>query len=156
MSDVFNLNRFVDAQDRSYQGALDEILKGEKRDHWIWFVFPQGPFGKTETANQYSLKSVSEAIAYIQHPILRNRLLEITMAVLKQLKSGIQPKILMGSSTDCLKLASSMTLFNYVAENQNDHELGDATSKTLDLLAACGWEKCPKTMNWIQDQQLIQ
>jgi hypothetical protein len=58
----------------------------------------------------------------------------------------------MGSSTDCLKLASSMTLFNYVAENQNDHELGDATSKTLDLLAACGWEKCPKTTIWIDEQ----
>ena len=152
MSDVFNLNRFVDAQDRSYQGALDEILKGEKRDHWIWFVFPQGPFGKTETANQYSLKSVSEAIAYIQHPILHNRLLEITMAVLKQLKRGIHPKILMGSSTDCLKLASSMTLFNYVAENQNDRELGDATRQTLDSLAACGWEKCPKTTIWIREQ----
>ena len=156
MSDVFNLNRFIDAQDHSYQGALDEILKGEKTGHWIWFVFPQKPFGESKPAIEYSIKSVSEAIAYIQHPILRNRLLEITMAVLKQLKSGIQPNILMGSSTDCRKLASSMTLFNYVAENQNDHELGDATSKTLDLLAACGWEKCPKTMNWIQDQQLIQ
>ena len=139
MSDVFNLNRFVDAQDRSYQGALNEILNGAKISHWIWFVFPQGPFGKTETANQYSLKSVSEAVAYIQHPILHNRLLEITMAVLKQLKSGIHPEILMGSSTDCQKLASSMTLFNHVAENQNDHELGDATSQTLDLLAACVW-----------------
>jgi len=152
MSDVFNLNRFIDVQDRSYQGAINEILNGEKMGHWIWFVFPQGPFGKSETAIEYSLKSVSESIAYIQHPILRNRLLEITMAVLKQLKSGIHPEILMGSSTDCQKLASSMTLFNYVTENQNDHELCDATSQTLGLLAACGWEKCSKTINWIQNQ----
>ena len=152
MSDVFNLNRFVDAQDRSYQGALNEILNGAKISHWIWFVFPQGPFGERENSVKYALTNVSEAIAYIQHPILRNRLLEITMAVLKQLKSGIHPEILMGSSTDCKKLASSMTLFNYVAENQNDHELGDATSQTLYLLAAYGVGKCPKTTIWIQEQ----
>lgn len=156
MSDVFNLNRFIDVQDRSYHGALNEILNGKKTGHWIWFVFPQGPFGKSETAIEYSLKSVSEAIAYIQHPVLHNRLLEITMAVLKQLKSGIHPEILMGSSIDCLKLATSMTLFNYIAENQNDRELCDATSQTLDSLAAYGLEKCPKTTIWIQNQQLIQ
>jgi uncharacterized protein (DUF1810 family) len=152
MSDEFNLNRFVDVQDRTYQGALNEILTGKKTGHWIWFVFPQGPFGKSETAIEYSLKSVSAAIAYIQHPILRNRLLEITMAVLKQLKSGIHPGILMGSSTDCQKLASSMTLFSYIAGNQNDGELCNATSQTLDALAPFGWEKCPKTTIWIQNQ----
>ena len=152
MSKVFDLNRFLDAQGGTYPSALNEILNGKKTGHWIWFVFPQGPFGNTETAIEYSLKSVSEAIAYIQHPILRNRLLEITMAVLKQLKSGIHPEILMGSPTDCLKLASSMTLFNYVTENQHDHALCDATSQTLGLLAACGWEKCSKTIIWIQNQ----
>ena len=152
MSDVFDLNRFMEAQDVNYQVALNEILNGKKLTHWIWYVFPQGPFGGSAASIRYSLKSVSEAIAYIQTPTLRNRLLEITTAVSEQLERGLHPKELMGSSIDCQKLASSMTLFRYTAENQGDQDLINAISQTLDLIAACGWGECSKTMNWIRNQ----
>ncbi|MGH2843100.1 MAG: DUF1810 domain-containing protein [Solirubrobacteraceae bacterium] len=109
--DRFNLQRFVDAQDRggAYQRALAEIHQGRKRGHWIWFVFPQiDGLGSSEMARFYAISSIEEAIAYLAHPVLGQRLFEAAEALL-QLPVRDPASIL--GELDALKLRSSMTLF---------------------------------------------
>ena len=151
--------RFIAAQDggashdrsgSAYQVALQEIRNGAKLGHWIWFVFPQGPFGASEMAQRYAITSPSEATAYLQHPILRDRLLEITGAVTEKLELGMLPAVLMGTEIDCQKLVSSMTLFNFIAIQDNDQMLISATNRALQELHSNGWEKCAKTLEWLQ------
>ena len=159
MTKSINIKRFVDAQDggvsfdrnrTAYQVALKEILDGEKISHWIWYIFPQGPFGTSAMSEMYAITSPLEATAYLQHPVLRSRLLEITLAVADQLKTEINPETLMGSSIDCQKLASSMTLFKFIADDLDDQDLSNATKKVLDQAAAHGWGQCTMTLNWLQ------
>jgi uncharacterized protein (DUF1810 family) len=151
--------RFIAAQDggashdrsgSAYQVALQEIRNGAKLGHWIWFVFPQGPLGTSEMAQRYAITSPSEATAYLQHPILRDRLLQITGAVTEKLELGILPAVLMGTEIDCQKLVSSMTLFNFIAIQDNDQMLISATNRALQELHSNGWEKCAKTLEWLQ------
>jgi uncharacterized protein (DUF1810 family) len=107
-----NLKRFLDAQQRDYATALTEIKAGRKRSHWIWYIFPQiGGLGYSEMSKRYAIKDLPEAIAYLTHPVLGKRLIEISTALLK-LKS-ISATGVMGSPDD-LKLRSSMTLFAQV------------------------------------------
>ena len=148
---TYEISRFIAAQDggashdksgTAYQVALKEIRNGAKLGHWIWFVFPQGPFGTSEVSRLY-------AIAYLKHPLLRNRLLEVTEAVTEKLGSGIFSAVLMGTEIDCQKLVSSMTLFNYIATQQSDQILLSATNRALQELHSQGWEKCTKTLEWL-------
>lgn len=107
-----NLKRFLDAQQRDYATALTEIKSGRKRSHWIWYIFPQiGGLGYSEMSKRYAIKDLPEAIAYLAHPVLGKRLVEISTALL-DLKS-ISATGIMGSPDD-LKLRSSMTLFSQV------------------------------------------
>ena len=156
MTKSIELKRFLDAQDAvvtsdsnltAYQNALKEITDGGKKGHWIWYIFPQGPFGTSTIAQKYAITSPSEATAYLQHSILRDRLLEITNAVANQLNKDVQPKILMGSEIDCQKLSSSMTLFNFIADKLDDQDLKDATKNVLSQLASLGWTECTKTLD---------
>ena len=110
MTKSIELKRFLDAQDAvatsdsnltAYQKALKEITDGGKNGHWIWYIFPQGPFGTSTIAQKYAITSPSEATAYLQHSILRDRLLEITNAVANQLNKDAQPEKLMGGDIDC-------------------------------------------------------
>lgn len=104
-----NLNRFLDAQKPSYQTALTEIKNGRKRSHWMWYIFPQiQGLGYSETAKFYAIKDVSEAEAYLKHPVLGSRLIEISQ-VAAQLTSSNANSIF--GSPDDMKLKSSMTLF---------------------------------------------
>ena len=160
MTKSMELKRFLDAQDdggsfdgnrTAYQVALKEIVNGEKISHWIWFIFPQGPFGTSTMAQMYAITSPSEATAYLQHSILRDRLLEITNAVANQLNKNVQPEILMGSEIDCQKLASSMTLFNFIADKLDDQDLKDATKNVLSQLASHAWTECTKTLDWLRN-----
>ncbi len=108
-TDKYNLERFLSAQKLMYASALDEIRSGEKQSHWIWFVFPQlKALGFSETAQFYGIEDLEEAKAYLAHPILRERLLEISQALLALEDSD--PTRVMGYPDD-LKLRSSMTLF---------------------------------------------
>ncbi len=108
-ADQFDLQRFVDAQDRVYDSVLEELRNGRKRSHWIWFVFPQlQGLGHSPTAIRYGITSLAEAKAYLDHEVLGPRLRECTRLV-----AGIR-----GSSAeeifgwpDNLKVRSSMTLF---------------------------------------------
>ena len=104
-----NLDRFLKAQAGSYDAALREICAGQKRSHWIWYIFPQiQGLGFSSTAQYYAIEDLAEAKAYLAHPTLRTRLLEISEALLTL--SSSDPLDVMGSPDD-LKLRSSMTLF---------------------------------------------
>src|SRR5687767_9070413 len=108
--DNHNLKRFTDAQEGSYETALAEIKKGWKQSHWMWYIFPQiKGLGYSETAKFYAINSLSEAEAYLEHPVLGKRLIEISGELLK-LESNDANHIL--GSPDDLKLKSSMTLFS--------------------------------------------
>jgi uncharacterized protein (DUF1810 family) len=109
--DRFNLERFVDAQNRhrAYERALEELRAGRKQSHWIWFVFPQiEGLGRSESARFYAISSLEEARAYLEHPLLGARLIEAAEALLGQPRRD--PELVLGG-IDALKLRSSMTLF---------------------------------------------
>ena len=105
----YDLSRFHRAQPRDYDQALSEIRAGRKRSHWIWYIFPQiQGLGYSSTAQFYAIQDLSEAKAYLADPVLRERLLEISGALLGLESSD--PSAVMGYPDD-LKLRSSMTLF---------------------------------------------
>ena len=143
------LDRFLDAQDAlhgSYADALAEIQSGRKRSHWIWYVFPQlGGIGHSSFAKTYAIADCAEAVAYLQHPVLRARMLEITRAVEQQLDSGVPLMTLMGSDIDALKLVSSMTLFR-AASSDTDAEIAGAADAVLQRAASAGYPPCAFTL----------
>jgi uncharacterized protein (DUF1810 family) len=111
MSSV-NLQRFVDAQNTDYPQALAEIKAGRKRSHWMWYIFPQiQGLGYSSISQRYAIQDAREAAAYLQHPVLGARLVEISQALLGLASSNATS--IMGSPDD-LKLRSSMTLFGAV------------------------------------------
>ncbi|MDT7764198.1 MAG: hypothetical protein QOC63_3618 [Mycobacterium sp.] len=108
-ADQFDLQRFVDAQDRCYDAVLGELRSGKKRSHWIWFVFPQlRGLGRSPTAVRYGISSLDEARAYLGHDVLGPRLRECTRLVARI--DGRSADEIFGRP-DNLKVASSMTLF---------------------------------------------
>ncbi len=107
---AYDLSRFHKAQQSSYETALAEIRSGRKRSHWIWYIFPQiQGLGFSSTAQYYAIENLDEAKAYLADPVLRERLLEISNALLKL--DSCDPSEVMGYPDD-LKLRSSMTLFS--------------------------------------------
>lgn len=114
MTDPHNLDRFVTAQRDTYAGALAELRRGHKASHWMWFVFPQiAGLGQSATARRYAIGSAAEARAYLAHPLLGPRLLEATAAAMSA--PGTAHDVLGG--IDAVKLRSSMTLFEHVADD---------------------------------------
>lgn len=106
---AYQLDRFLKAQEYSYDTALQEIQNGYKETHWIWYIFPQlKHLGRSSTAKFYGIESREEAKQYLAHPILGTRLKEISEALL--MLDTSDPYSVMGS-IDALKLCSSMTLF---------------------------------------------
>ena len=135
----FDLQRFVDAQHGVYEKALAEISQGQKRTHWMWFIFPQiDGLGSSPAARHYAIKSREEAEAYLRHPVLGPRLAacaEATLAV-----DGRSAREMFGSPDD-LKLRSSATLFAAVAPGGSVFERviekyfnGQPDPKTVELL----------------------
>jgi uncharacterized protein (DUF1810 family) len=109
LNDPHDLQRFVAAQADIYAEALDELRRGSKEGHWMWFVFPQiDGLGRSEMAKFFALKSRAEAQAYLRHEILGPRLEECAAALLSV--EGKSAGEIFGSPDD-LKLHSSMTLF---------------------------------------------
>jgi uncharacterized protein (DUF1810 family) len=107
--DLFNLQRFVEAQESTYSGALAEIRRGTKRGHWMWFIFPQlKGLGRSEMAYRFGISSLDEAKAYLAHPVLGPRLREC-VAALQDLTSGTAAEVF--GEVDAMKLRSSVTLF---------------------------------------------
>jgi uncharacterized protein (DUF1810 family) len=118
MTDPFDLERFVAAQDAAgtYQRALDEIRRGRKRSHWMWFIFPQvAGLGHSVMAQEYAIASLDEARAYLAHPVLGQRLTECAAALAStQERSAVE----IFGELDAQKLRSSMTLFSRAAPNE--------------------------------------
>lgn len=141
--DVFDLDRFVRAQDPVIATVLQELRAGRKETHWMWFVFPQmRALGRSPMAQHYGIDSLSEARAYLGHAILRSRLEECVEAVL-----GVSGKTLheIFGSPDDTKFRSSMTLFamangheNLFKEALDKYCDGQMDPATLKLLGVAG------------------
>ena len=139
MSDHHNLQRFIDEQESDYQSALAEITAGRKRSHWMWYIFPQyDGLGFSATSKHYAIKSLAEAAAYLEHPILGPRLRECVDALLAV--TGRSAHEIFGSPDD-VKLKSSMTLFAHVSPEGSAFEQvldgyfeGQRDGKTLELI----------------------
>lgn len=142
-SDPYNLARFLEAQDNAYASALWELQSGQKRSHWMWFIFPQiQGLGFSPTAQYYAIKGTDEARAYLAHPVLGPRLTECTAAV-----NAVVGKTLsqIFGYPDHLKFRSSMTLFELAAGEDSEFaraldkycgsERDDATLALADRLA---------------------
>ena len=109
------LERFVAAQRGVYRDVLDELRRGRKTSHWIWFVFPQiAGLGTSPTARFYAIASAEEARAYLAHELLGPRLRDCAEALLAH--SGQSAQAILGP-VDAMKLRSSMTLFEAVADD---------------------------------------
>ena len=107
------LDRFLDAQRGDYAAALAEVRRGRKTSHWIWYIFPQiAGLGQSSTARYYSIRDLEEAREYYAHPVLGQRLREISGALLDL--RGSDPVAVFGG-IDSMKLKSSMTLFAVAA-----------------------------------------
>jgi uncharacterized protein (DUF1810 family) len=152
------LSRFVDAQaGGEFESALAEIRAGRKQGHWIWYVFPQiSGLGTSRMSAMYAIRDREEALAYLRHPLLSSRLLEITAAAAEHLSSGARLERLMGSSVDAAKLVSSMTLFGQVARGSSasggraDAAMAGVAEVILRAAAAQGYPPCRRTLERLE------
>ena len=106
-----DLDRFVSAQDAggTYDGAVQELRRGRKQAHWMWFVFPQiAGLGLSSTSRRYAIASLAQARAYLAHPVLGRRLVECANIVAT---SPAESAEAIFGPVDAMKLRSSMTLF---------------------------------------------
>jgi uncharacterized protein (DUF1810 family) len=111
MDDQYDLRRFVAAQDAggTYEHAVEELRRGRKTSHWMWFIFPQvAGLGYSPTARTYAISSLDEARAYLAHPVLGPRLIECA-TIVAQTQGSTAEQIFGG--IDALKLRSCATLF---------------------------------------------
>jgi uncharacterized protein (DUF1810 family) len=109
--DPWQLDRFVTAQDRggTYQRAVAELRAGEKRGHWMWFIFPQvAGLGMSAMSQRYAISSADEARAYLAHLVLGPRLRECA-AIVAATEGRTADRVF--GPVDAMKLRSSMTLF---------------------------------------------
>ena len=141
---MFNAKKYLDAQNASYDGyeqALGEIRRGRKVSHWIWYIFPQiRGLGHSSTAQYYALDSLEEAKEYLEDLLLRERLIEISEALLEQ-EGNIEGIV---GYVDAMKVRSCMTLFS-----QADPEI-EVFGKVLDKFY--GGKPDQKTLQIIQRQ----
>jgi uncharacterized protein (DUF1810 family) len=112
----FDLSRFTDAPDGVYVRALDELGRGRKETHWMWFIFPQvAGLGRSEMSRRFAIASLDVARAYLAHPVLGARLRECTSAVLA---SPARTAEEIFGPIDAMKLRSCMTLFHRAAPDE--------------------------------------
>lgn len=114
---MFNLEKFLLAQQNTYSTALKEISCGKKYSHYMWFIFPQlKALGLSNTAKYYGIENLQEAKDYLNHPILGARLKEISTALLKH---NNKTAIDILGDIDAIKLCSSMTLFAVISNKDS-------------------------------------
>ncbi len=144
--DQFNLQRFLEAQDGPMFGwVIEELTAGQKKGHWMWFIFPQAyGLGESHHSQFYGIKSLEEAAAYWTHPVLGERLRQCLGLLINCGRSALE---VFGKEVDVMKLQSCLTLFLKIsADNQllqdalNRFFAGELDSKTLSII-----EKSTKT-----------
>ena len=153
-----DLDRFKRAQadpTRGFAVAVGELQSGQKRSHWIWYIFPQlAGLGQSPLAMRYGLQGVAEAEDYLRDPVLRTRLLAVTAALANHLGPRPTPAlaVLMGSKIDALKLVSSLTLFRAIARRLEEKEphvdcagLAQEADTVLRAASAQGIPECAFT-----------
>ncbi|WP_431202933.1 DUF1810 domain-containing protein [Bradyrhizobium betae] len=140
MTAPFDLERFVQAQNPVYRDVREELARGRKQSHWMWFVFPQiAGLGFSAMSQRYAIASRAEATAYLAHPVLGPRLIECTRLVLAV--EGRTINAILGAPDDA-KFHSSMTLFGAVSDDPIFGEAlaryfaGERDGATLKILAA--------------------
>ena len=112
MFNNYNLNRFLEAQNGVYPIALKELQEGRKRSHWMWYIFPQlKHLGHSYNAKYYGISGIEEANAYLQHPILSQRLRKVSETILNLQQNDAEAIF---GGVDAMKLRSCMTLFDAV------------------------------------------
>ena len=137
--DPYNLHRFEEAQEGVYQEALAELQRGQKRTHWMWFIFPQiAGLGFSPTSKFFAIRNREEAEQYLRHPTLGTRLVACAEAVLHT--QGRSASQIFGPPDDA-KLRSCMTLFaslpnapQVFAQILDKYFQGKQDTKTLQLL----------------------
>ncbi|MDA9466366.1 DUF1810 domain-containing protein [Bradyrhizobium sp. CCBAU 53415] len=139
MTDPFDLNRFVRAQDPVYRDIQGELARGRKQTHWMWFTFPQvAGLGFSTMAQRYAIGSREEAEAYLAHRVLGARLIECTRLVLAV--EGRTINAILGAPDDA-KFHSSMTLFGAVSDEPvfdraiARYFAGERDGATLEILS---------------------
>jgi uncharacterized protein (DUF1810 family) len=116
MSDSFGLQRFLDAQAAVYRQVVEELSRGRKQTHWMWFIFPQiAGLGFSAMAQRFAIGSHAEAVAYLQHDLLGPRLVECTRLVMAASEKPVTD--ILGSPDD-MKFRSCMTLFDAVSKQE--------------------------------------
>jgi uncharacterized protein (DUF1810 family) len=137
-----DLIRFLDAQDQIYQQVVEELAKGRKETHWMWFIFPQlAGLGRSGMAQHYAIRDLDQAKRYLADTILGPRLRHVVKLLTDQ-KEKAAVEIL--GSPDDLKLRSCLTLFREAASEDSDRALfakaldqfyrGEPDGRTLELL----------------------
>jgi len=136
-----NLDRFLKAQERDYPIAYSELQAGQKRSHWMWYIFPQiVGLGHSITAKLYAIHNLDEANLYLQHPILGKRLIELSEVVYNLPTDKID---LIFPFPDNLKFHSCVTLFAQVVHEENSifnknllkYFSGELDKETMKILA---------------------
>jgi uncharacterized protein (DUF1810 family) len=141
MTDSYNLERFVIAQDTIFAAVIAELSMGQKQSHWMWFVFPQiTGLGHSATAQEFAITGIGEAKAYLEHPLLGARLDECTRLV-----NQINGRSLMDifGDTDAKKFRSSMTLFSEATQEN--------TLFANALTKFCSGNPDPKTLSLLKN-----
>ena len=138
MGDSISLDRFIDAQKEDYDMAFREIASGRKRNHYMWYIFPQiKGLGRSSTASFYGIDGLKEAKEYMENEYLRDNLINLSSKLL-ELDTN-DPKDIFGS-IDSKKLKSSMTLFELASDNEVFSQVlekyfdGNRDELTLDLV----------------------
>ncbi|WP_445365283.1 DUF1810 domain-containing protein [Microbulbifer sp. ANSA001] len=139
MKENFDLERFIKAQEHSYEDALLELKNGKKRSHWMWYIFPQVVgLGQSSMAQKYGIKNLEEAKAYLAQPTLGHRLKSCCHALLDIHDRSAHD--IFGSPDD-MKLKSSMTLFSLAEKEESlfkdvldRYYNGKSDAHTLELL----------------------
>jgi uncharacterized protein (DUF1810 family) len=146
VQDPFDLARFLEAQADTYAQAVHELRSGQKRSHWMWFIFPQfDGLGRSSTGHYYAIKSLPEARAYLCHPLLGTRLAECT-GIVNRLEGRSALQIF--GPPDDLKFRSSMTLFELASGSKSEftsalekYFAGERDRKTHELVRLAGSER---------------
>lgn len=137
-SEAYNLQRFLRAQEGVYDQVCDELRRGKKYGHWMWFIVPQiQRLGSSPTAQKFAISDLQEAQAFLSHAVLGSRLLECSHLFLRI--EGKTPNQILGFPDD-LKLKSCMTLFerakplSVFSEVLETHYSGERCLSTQSIL----------------------